>query len=153
MVEVAGIEPGHHVLEPSAGTGNILTAIRNAEPQAKVTAVEINRKLCDLLSQAHNPRPAGWSILHDDFLTCNGDLGKFDRIVMNPPFADGSDITHIRHAMTMLKPGGLLVAICANGPRQSEKLQSIAHTWEELPADTFKNSGTAVRTALLTIQN
>ena len=39
-----------------------------------------------------------------DFLACNGDLGKFDRILMNPPFADGADIKHIEHAIGFLKP-------------------------------------------------
>jgi 16S rRNA G1207 methylase RsmC len=41
---------------------------------------------------------------------------------MNPPFANGDDIKHITHA---LKPGGRLVAICANGPRQNDKLRSV----------------------------
>ena len=152
MVELAGIESGHRVLEPSAGTGNILTAILNAEPGAKVTAVEISSKLCDSLSRKHNPRPAGWSILQDDFLTCNGNLGaKFDRILMNPPFENGADIKHIRHAITFLKPGGRLVALCANGPRQNTQLRPLASEWEELPADTFKEAGTGVRAALLVI--
>src|SRR5258707_7477628 len=70
---------------------------------------------------------------------------------MNPPFEDGSDIKHIMHALTMLKPGGKLVAICANGPRQNEKLQPMADTWEVLPSGTFKEQGTGVRTALLTV--
>jgi hypothetical protein len=58
-----------------------------------------------------------------DFLECNGDLGTFDRIVMNPPFANADGIKHIMHAMKMMKPGGRLVAICANGPRQHDKLK------------------------------
>ena len=49
-----------------------------------------------------------------DFLECNGDLGTFDRIVMNPPFTNGDDIKHIMHALKMLKPGGRLVAICCH---------------------------------------
>jgi len=40
---------------------------------------------------------------------------------MNPPFENGADIKHIQHAMKMLKPGGRLVAICANGPRQQPR--------------------------------
>jgi hypothetical protein len=75
---------------------------------------------------------------------------------MNPPFADGQDIVHIKHALTMLKPGGRLVAICANGPRQAEKLRPLVEEcggeWEELPRDTFKESGTAVAAVLLSLQ-
>jgi hypothetical protein len=74
---------------------------------------------------------------------------------MNPPFADAQDIAHITHAMTMLKPGGRLVAICANGPRQNDKLKPLVEQagekWEPLPADTFRESGTGVNTVLLTL--
>ena len=91
-----------------------------------------------------------------DFLECNGDLGTFDRIVMNPPFANGDDIKHIMHALKMLKPGGRLVAICANGPRQNDKLK--APRCQPRTAVSGKNclpilsaicSGTAVRSVLM----
>jgi hypothetical protein len=52
----------------------------------------------------------------------NGELGKFDRVVMNPPFDHGADIKHVEHARKFLKPGGRLVAVVANGPRQRERL-------------------------------
>lgn len=70
---------------------------------------------------------------------------------MNPPFENGADIRHIGHARTFLKPGGRLVAICANGPRQREALMPIADEWIDLPEDAFKESGTSVRTAILVI--
>jgi 16S rRNA G1207 methylase RsmC len=75
----------------------------------------------------------------------------FDRVLMNPPFDHGIDIDHIKHALQFLKPGGRLVAICANGPRQQKELKPLATTWEELPDDTFAASDTHVRTVLLTI--
>jgi hypothetical protein len=72
---------------------------------------------------------------------------------MNPPFANADDIKHIMHALKMLKPGGRLVAICANGPRQNDKLRPLVEArggiWEELPSDTFIDAGTGVRTVLL----
>jgi hypothetical protein len=77
------------------------------------------------------------------------------RIVMNPPFANAEDIKHITHALTLLKPEGRLVAICANGPRQNNALRPLVTdlkgSSEDLPADTFKDAGTGVRTVLLTI--
>ena len=149
MVEMAEIEPGARVLEPSAGTGNLLSAIEENAPSAHIVGVEINHGLAERLRQTD---AVNIEIRCADFLACNGELGTFDRIVMNPPFQDASDIKHIEHALHMLNPGGRLVAICANGPRQREQLQPIADEWIDLPAGTFKEAGTGVNTALLVIQ-
>ena len=151
MVEEADILPGHSVLEPSAGTGAILAALPNVRPFGSVTAVEINATLAASLEQVADETICG------DFLEQNGNLGTFDRILMNPPFQNGADIKHIQHAMKMLKPGGRLVAICANGPRQQTTLKPLAENsggwYEDLPAGTFASQGTNVNTALLLIEN
>ena len=151
MVEEADILPGHSVLEPSAGTGAILAALPNVRPFGSVTAVEINATLAASLEQVADETICG------DFLEQNGNLGTFDRILMNPPFENGADIKHIQHAMKMLKPGGRLVAICANGPRQQTTLKPLAENsggwYEDLPAGTFASQGTNVNTALLLIEN
>ena len=86
-----------------------------------------------------------------DFLSFNGNLGAFDRIIMNPPFENAVDIKHINHALTMLKPSGRLVALCANGPRQREAFQNMADYWEDLPTGSFKEQGTGVNVALMVI--
>jgi phospholipid N-methyltransferase len=159
MVEVADIRPGADVLEPSAGTGAILDAcfhlngfgFTGRPPAGRTVAVEINRELAEALAARY---PLA-EIKQTDFLQCNGDLGKFDRILMNPPFINGQDIEHVKHAITMLRPGGKLVALCANGPRQNDQLRPLIEehggTWEPLPADTFKESGTAVNAVLLSL--
>jgi 16S rRNA G1207 methylase RsmC len=72
-------------------------------------------------------------------------IGTYDRILMNPPFANGADIKHILHAIELLKPGGRLVAICADGPRQRDRLGPLAMLWIQLPHDTFADSGSAPR--------
>lgn len=148
MVERAEIESGVCVLEPSAGTGNIVKAIRDAV-DTEVVGVEISRTLCSGLERRFQSYEL--AVKCADFLQCNGDLGKFDRILMNPPFADGQDIAHIKHAINFLNPGGRLVAICANGPRQQEQLQPLADEWIDLPAGSFKESGTMVNAAMLVI--
>jgi len=144
-VALADIQPGQRVLEPSAGTGALLQALHTVAG-LQVTAVELNRTLVDQLIRS---APAGTEIRGADFLDCNGDLGTYDRIVMNPPFKDGVDIKHVRHALGFLRPGGRLVAIVAGGPRQAAALQPIADSWEELPAGTFEATG--VRSVLLSI--
>lgn len=146
LVELAEIDPAHRVLEPSAGTGNILKAIG---PGPDKVAVEINGELVRLL--ASGGAGSGTHIVHDDFLALNGDLGTFDRVVMNPPFDHGSDIRHVEHALSKLNPGGRLVAVVANGPKQQERLQPLASAWIDLPDGTF--TGTGVRTAIVVIDN
>jgi 16S rRNA G1207 methylase RsmC len=72
---------------------------------------------------------------------------------MNPPFVNAQDVAHILHARTMLRPGGRMAAICADGPRQQTTLRPLVEAcggiWEELPAGTFE--GTNVRAVLLTL--
>ena len=38
---------------------------------------------------------------------------------------------------SLLRPGGVLVAVCLNGPRQQEKLLPFSDVREELPRGTF----------------
>ena len=150
MVELADLAPGALVLEPSAGTGNIIEPLRAA--QCRTWAIEINAALATDLVQRH---PLG-HVVRADFLTWTPAPGvQFDAVVMNPPFVGGVDIQHITRAFGMLKPGGRLVAICAGGPRQARALQPLVEqhggTWEPLPAGTFASSGTGVNTVLLTM--
>lgn len=152
MVDIADIQPGDDVLEPSAGTGRILDALQPVSPQiGRLVAVELNHDLASGLERSYG---IVVDVHQGDFLECSPDtLGRFDVILMNPPFANADDIKHIQHAMTFLKPGGRLVAVCANGPRQNDRLKPIIEEcgeWEDLPAGTFKSSGTGVNTALLT---
>lgn len=142
MVELAEIGPYMRVLEPSAGTGNILRAIGD---QPDKVAVEVNPSLVAVLARCG---VSGLHVHEADFLECNGNLGKFDRVVMNPPFEGGVDIKHVRHAMSFLNPGGRLVALCANGPRQREAFMASADYWEDLPDGCFKEQGTSVRVAM-----
>lgn len=149
MLQWAGIEPGMEVLEPSAGTGAILDACLRVNGSGNVTAVEINQTLANRLADRYPPRVR---VRCADFLECNGDLGKFDRVLMNPPFDHGSDIEHVRHARTFLKPGGRLVSVVANGPRQRAAFYEEAAVWINLPEGTFKQQGTAVNTAILVLE-
>jgi len=165
MVDEAGIReavrqnPSLRVLEPSAGTGHIVKAIQKAGVDP--VAVEINLTLCRLLEEIGN------DVHCADFLemtptggTSETDLGHFDRILANPPFAEGADVRHVTHALAFLKPGGRLVAIMSAGVlfRQDKATTAFRQlveehggTIEELPVGTFKESGTGVRTVLVVI--
>ncbi len=150
MVKEAAIETGHRILEPSAGTGNLLKALTENDsvppirPDGSVVAVEIQQSLIPFLT------PWADEVRCTDFLECE-DLGQFDRVLMNPPFHNGEDIKHIKHALKLLKPGGRLVALCANGPRQHAELSSLGE-YRPLPAGSFHSSGTNVNVAMLVVR-
>lgn len=156
LVELAGIQEGQRVLEPSAGTGRLVDAIAENCPGSSLVAVEINSKLHSMLAGRLLSDPSlkfsRAEQVCGDFLEQNGNLGTFDRIVMNPPFERGDDIKHIRHALHMLKPGGRLVAICANGPRQREDMQAECSEWIDLGPGAFQSSGTNVNAAIVVFE-
>ena len=153
VVELADVGPGMAVLEPSAGTGRLLDPLFNADGTdvrnagGRLVAVELNARLAHTLRTTY----AAADVRHGDFLEMNGELGEFDRVVMNPPFDRGADVKHVLHALAKLKPGGRLVSVVADGPRQREKLQPLASAWIELPAGTFAEAGTSVNTAIVVI--
>lgn len=163
MLDAAQIRPGMRVLEPSAGKGDILDAIREREPQAESYGIESHPELAEL------NKLKGHNIQHRDFLSVpTGERsigqGRPERIVMNPPFEGGADATHVQHAYDLLAPGGRLVAIMSEGPfqRQSVKdqqfrkwLESVGGEHESNPEGSFSGSDafrkTGVRTRLVTI--
>lgn len=155
MLELADIEPEHRVLEPSCGKGDILDAIKEACPDVSMHAIEFNRTLADVLSAK------GHEVEYGDFLEHQG---VYDRILMNPPFEHGADMTHIQHAYSLLASGGRVVSVISEGPffrsdKQStsfrEWLDDVAGETQELPEDAFRGREafreTGVRTRLLTV--
>lgn len=156
MVRIAAPDRNHKILEPSAGTGSIIRSLLRRNDCAIIQAVEKHLALYDGLKTRFGRGKFNIDVHHGDFLSMNGNLGMFDRILMNPPFHNAEDIKHITHALSFLNPGGRLVALCANGPRQREKLMPLVEqsggTWEHLPAGTFKESGTNVNAALIVIE-
>lgn len=143
VIQWAGIEPHHIVLEPSAGEGALIRAM----PPCDRVAVEINPVAAKKLSGLA-------ALILGDFMTMTVDqLGLFDRIVMNPPFTRGQDIKHIKHALEFLNINGRLVAICADGPKQAEILKPLAKHWIKVPAGAFKESGTEIATIIAVFTN
>lgn len=156
LIALADLQPGQRILEPSAGTGNLIKAAWDycaGADTIKITALELSSpvslQLVKLRDSMIGANITNISILCRDFLTVEGfEIGEFDRVIMNPPFADGADIKHIEHALGFLKPGGRLAAICANGPRQRDRLMPQADTWIDLPPGSFASQGTNVNCAI-----
>lgn len=151
MAELADIQKGQTVLEPSAGTGRLAAAA--AARGAKVEAVEMVPRLQEIL------KAKGLDVVDSDFTAMKAEP-KYDRVLMNPPFEKGQDMAHVRKAFEMLKPGGKMVAVMGEGAffrsdRQASEfrqwLEGVGGMSEKLPEGTFKESNTGVNTRLVTI--
>ena len=140
-------------LEPSAGLGRLYRAVRSVDASNHITLVDESSECCgQLYRETENDRAT--RLIHGDFLTQTvEDLGEMDCVIMNPPFKMWRDIKHILHAKSFLAPGGRLVALCANGPRQQATLKPIADEWIELPPGSFGKEGTNVNVAMMAIDN
>jgi phospholipid N-methyltransferase len=152
MIATAAIEGFHRVLEPSAGQGAILTKLAQKLQSRHQLAV------CELLSANQLAlTKLGFMVDASDFLDFTTDP-IFDRVVMNPPFAKSGAARHVQHAMSLLKPGGRLVAIMPNSIMQRQdtlhravRQQIVLNgTITPLPDDAFRESGTLVRTVMVT---
>lgn len=86
-----------------------------------------------------------------------GTASGYDRIIMNPPFSDRRDAEHVRHAYTLLKPGGRIVAIMGEGVffGQDKRAQdfrdwldSVGGTSEKLPEGSFMDPSLPVQTGV-----
>lgn len=109
MLEIAELRPGHSVLDPSAGKGDILDVVKERVPRLQLFAAEIKPTLYGILLKK------GYGMISVDFLAYPVVQNQFDRILMNPPFENGQDAEHVMHAVQMLAPGGRLVAIVSEG--------------------------------------
>lgn len=96
------------LLEPSAGTGKIVTAAQNYFPNARFMAVERHYRLFERLSDLFCDQSI--RLVNGCFLEAsNSLLASFDLVLMNPPFKNVRK--HIEAAISCLKSGGELVAI------------------------------------------
>ncbi len=177
MARLAGVNENSHVLEPSAGSGRLVYAATKLG--AIVTAVEIDFGLITKLDDVLHG-----SVFHfrADFMAWSpASPIPIDIVLMNPPFSNGQDVQHVTRALSMLAPGGTLVAIMSphwtfandaisrgfreliGAPVFQLREPTMTDTsWEPagefmagsvkaLPEGTFKESGTNVRTLMVRI--
>ena len=102
MAEISGIS---EVLEPSCGNGQLADVIWEHSP-AGMRCIELNTSMEKHLAE----KP--YAVSYRDFMGVEKkNVGKIDRIVMNPPFTRRQDIDHVLHAYDLLDDGGILVTI------------------------------------------
>lgn len=94
---------GKTILEPSAGSGNIVDWLKRYGA-GEVIACEKDPNNLKLLK-------GKCQILAEDFLTVTSDMvSHIQMIVMNPPFSRGAE--HILHAFEIAPPGCTVIALC-----------------------------------------
>jgi protein-L-isoaspartate O-methyltransferase len=134
MVEALGCLDGAHVLEPSAGTGNLARAVLGAGyTLASLTMVEMHHRLADVLRAANLGH-----VEHTDFLDYAPSARRFDAILINPPFSRVRP--HMAAARSLLSPGGVLVGLV---PIMFEA--DGFDTIETLPRDTFATANVSTK--------
>ncbi len=153
MVDLAGLEPGQVVLEPSAGLGRIASAAAEIVGKENVDLIEVNATLRE------NLEAQGFNLVGRDFMEFEP-TREYDAVIMNPPFETRQDAEHVMRAFDMVKPGGRVVAIMGEGVFFGSDKKAVAFrewleakggTSEKLPEGSFKESGTGVNARLVQI--
>ncbi len=151
LITEARLEHGLSVLEPSAGHGALLDPL-SSDLQLQITAVEVDPAKCDVLKQK------GYKTANADFMAYQPG-NSFDRVIMNPPFTKQQDIEHVMQAWEFLKPEGRLVSVMSPSFEFRTNKKSVAFKefltengyWFELPRESFKESGTNIRTVIVVL--
>jgi len=154
MIDKAEIGKNMSCLEPSAGKGAIAKFIK--VKTSNLVLIEKNHDRATLL------KLEGYDRMEMDFLEYDKlCLVPYMRIVMNPPFEEGQDVDHVRHAYDLLNAkGGRLIAIMGEHAFFAEDKKSVEfRAWfksvkgwsEKLPEGSFKSSGTGVNARIVVI--
>lgn len=107
-------KPSDKILEPSAGTGDLLESLNQYKDI--ITALEIAPLRCSTL------KAKGYHTICEDFLKHQG---HYDKIIMNPPYSEGRWEAHIYHAMNLLNPKGRIVAVL---PQSADVVPGEGHS-------------------------
>ncbi len=155
LVEMADLQRLDIILEPSAGRGRIIKAIRKVLPDSEVELCEIDPTNRKYLEEFKNT-----TFVIADFLEI--EQITYDKIIANPPFSKNQDIDHIRKMYSLLTAnGGVLVSMAsthwqfATGKKEvefKEWLTEVNAEIFELEIGEFKESGTNIPTNIIRIK-
>jgi phospholipid N-methyltransferase len=154
LVSYADVEITDSILEPSAGQGAIIKAIQKELPNKTVDYCELME-----LNQVFLSKISNTNFICSDFFDVSNGV-KYDKIIANPPFSKNQDIDHVYNMYDHLNDGGRLVSITSKHWQFSSfKKEKAFNEWvmnnathiEEIPAGSFKESGTNISGLILVI--
>lgn len=149
LCSMANLSKDSVVLEPSAGAGAIIRGIKQYTDNIYWAELDNDNALKIDIGEK----------IGIDFLSIPVGGIKFNRIVMNPPFSKQQDIEHVTHALKFLD-SGILISIMSpsikfrSNKKTKQFLELISqYDYEiiDLPAGSFKESGTMINTIILKI--
>lgn len=154
----------HSILEPSAGNGNIVEAIKKKEKFYSSTYNKVNYDI-DCIEADQNLQSIlkgkNFRVVYNDFLTYDT-MKEYDIIIMNPPFSNGCK--HLLKALEMQqRNGGAIVCLlnaetiknpCTNARIDLQRKLTEYNAKVEFIQDAFMDAErkTAVEIALIKVQ-
>ena len=149
----SSIKPNMKILEPSAGRGALINAVKRICPNAIVDCYELMPENVQFLRNIE-----GASIIGEDFIKeCTG---KYQRIIANPPFSGNQDIEHVYAMYNHLDVNGEMSVITSQHWKiGSDSKCKNFRKWlddheaqiQDIAAGEFKESGTGIQTTLIYI--
>lgn len=152
------------ILEPSAGKGNIVEAIKKKEKFYSSTYNKVNYDI-DCIEADQNLQSIlkgkNFRVVYNDFLTYDT-MKEYDIIIMNPPFSNGCK--HLLKALEMQqRNGGAIVCLlnaetlknpCTNDRQYLQRKLTEYNAKVEFIQDAFMDAErkTAVEIALIKVQ-
>ena len=134
MMELLDPQPDDIVLDPSAGTGNLLTFIKGKVKQIYANEIDPARMMC-LVFQGYTTTQHNAEFMHNLL----PDTVKPNKIIMNPPFSSGLKVSknkteygfkHLTQALYRLQAPGKLVCMlgesCMNHASYWHSIHAIA---------------------------
>ena len=152
------------VLDPSAGTGNLVNGLNI--PKENIFLVEPNPEFCEFLRRSGyvNVIQSTFEEALDKKILPN----NISKILMNPPFSKQSDLKHILLAYELLNKGGTLVSIIGKNSllerdinnQKSPTIENFIstsksskfHQMINLEPASFEESGTICDTCMIILE-
>ena len=116
-----GIKSSDSILEPSAGNGNIIKALRNRGYDNHIDAVELREE------ERYNLIGHADRVGIGDFLEMEG-LGPYDVVIGNPPFSKALEF--VKKSLEVVRPGGRVIMLLRTSFLESKTRFQF---WKENP--------------------